>query len=297
MNQDNFNQNNINNGEKINDNEKKVIKISSIIIIINIILLVFIGIYFGFVFYKKHTNNHKKVTNEESVYTLVYQKDDTLYNIYKKNANDEVSVVSTKTSDCDDKSCSSKNKYKIEFSNNNMIKVTNFINSFFKNKKTYKVKIDVDKLSFEQTKILNSIIYNDDYFLVTGVENEKYKYYIITDTKWNSVQSDGSREDIYYIVDLHYKRVVKYDKLYHSNADVGRTTDEKIVYSRKINNKLVTETKNLLNELFEKEDNNENNNRSFYFIYGIDKDRAIYNLDNIDKLKKLLSKFDNYEDK
>ena len=121
------------------------------------------------------------------------------------------------------------------------------------------------------------------------------KYTIITDMRWITMQNDGgSHNSIYYEIDLDNKIITKIEEAYRANLGGTPTTKKSALYTKKINDSLVNETKELIEEIINKEDINNSNNYHSFTIKSSNINKDIYNLDTIKIINNLLTKFDNY---
>ena len=126
--------------------------IVTIIVILGIIIGIGISLFIG----KDIKNNYD--------YNLKYEENANTYDIYKKNK--EVIVYSEEQVECIKAPCPKlKTNYEINFSNDNMKIVNDFIKSFFEYHKYNSIQIFNENLNNEQYNILKSIIYNDETLL------------------------------------------------------------------------------------------------------------------------------------
>ena len=139
--------------KKIRDGEVKW-KDFCIVFVLLLIILLIIRLLFT-----TKTNN---ISNYD--YNIKYQDDVNIYNIYK--INNKIDVYAEEQVECIKTPCPKlKTNYEINFSNDNMKIVNDFIKSFFEYHKYNSIQIFNENLNNEQYNILKSIIYNDETLL------------------------------------------------------------------------------------------------------------------------------------
>ena len=119
-------------------------------------------------------------------------------------------------------------------------------------------------------------------------KNSSETYIVITDYKYTTMMNDGgSHYNIYYSISNNI--VKKYED--HYVGFKRYEYQDKLIYEKTISGE-AKELNSLLEELIGKEDINDNSNYSPYVIKYDGKEKDIYNLDSINKLKSILKKID-----
>jgi len=120
------------------------------------------------------SNNEEKLY--EDIYTLYYTSNEYRYNIHLKD--DE--IVVDRIEICD--GCNRKNRsYNLDFSDDNMKVVKDFINNIFSNVRSYEFDLNDIELSEIEKSIVDSIILNDESCI-----NSEYLF-IISDSSCNCI--------------------------------------------------------------------------------------------------------------
>ena len=120
------------------------------------------------------------------------------------------------------------------------------------------------------------------------------KYTIITDYKYLTMMNDGgSNTNIYYEIDINKKEVKKLEDRYKGFE--GYLYQGKEIYNKKISKELNKELEKIIKELINKEDKNDTKNYSPFQINYNKKEKTIYNLESINKLRNILTKIDEYK--
>lgn len=228
-------------------------------------------------------------------YNIIYENGFSNYNIYKTG--DEIEVYIEEQVICTVDPCPKiKTINKIEFSDKNMKIVNEFIDSFFTDQEDNTIQIYKENLSDEQLNILESIIRKDESLLKKDNTNLTGEYTIITDMRWKTMQNDGgSHTSIYYKINLNYGRVIKIEEDFHANLGGTPTTDESVIYTKKLDDELTSETKTLIEDLISKEDIKTPDNYNCFTIESENTKKDIYNVDTIKKINELLTKIDNVD--
>lgn len=228
-------------------------------------------------------------------YNIKYQNGVNIYNIYKTGK--EIDIYADEQVICMTDPCPTvKSIRKISFSDDNMVIVNNFIDSFFEQFEYNSIQIFKENLTVEQSNILDSIIYNDETLLKKEIDISSDYYTIITDSKYLTMQNDGgSNFNIYYEVDLNSNIVKKFEDYYIGFK--GYEYKQKLIYKKIIDNDISTEMGNLLFNLLSNEDVNDTNNYSPYIIKFDIEEKSIYNESSINSLKILLNKIDDIGNK
>lgn len=126
----------------------------------------------------------------------------------------------------------------------------------------------------------------------TKKENEEM-YTIITDMKWKTMQNDGgSHTSLYYEIDIKNKEVRRIMETYRANMGGQSEINKRIEYSKKIDDELIKETKDILDKYIKQDDNKPEKSFDFYVIKRNNEEKNIYNYETIDKLNALISKYD-----
>ena len=260
-----------------------------IIVIISLILIIAILKILLSLFNRNNTGFKEKTYD----YVITYQDKRNLYNIYKTG--NEIEVFAEEEVICIKEPCLPiKSTRKINFSDNNMKIINEFIDSFFKYHEYKTIQIFRDNLDKKQNNILDSIIYNNESFLNKENIEISGKYTIITDMRWKTMQNDGgSNNSVYYEIDLDNKTIIKIEEDYQANLGGIPTTEKSILYTKKIDDSLVNETKILIEEIINKEDIKSSGNYNSFTIEGPNIEKVIYNLDTVRRINDLLTKFDN----
>lgn len=108
--------------------------------------------------------NNDSFTKRKFDYNIMYQNGISIYNIYKTGK--EIDVYADEQEMCITDPCPTiKTIRKINFSDDNMVIVNNFIDSFFEYHEYNSIQIFKENLTTEQSNILDSIIHNDERFL------------------------------------------------------------------------------------------------------------------------------------
>ena len=206
---------------------KKII--TTILIIILLLIIAIIYILYKPINYK---------------YLITYEEYGNTYNIYKAK-NSHIIVKSKVICPCQVPPCPYDfNQYNIEFNDDNMITINNFIDSFFKNNNNNKITISRDQLDSSNLNIINSIIDNDETLLNTKI-NQNQQYTIITNMKSQTMLNDGgSHTNVYYEIDLLNNEIIKYED--HYIGFKGYEYQGKILYKKNINNDINIELEDLL---------------------------------------------------
>ena len=260
-----------------------------IIFAISLIIIIIMGIVLSSLL-----KNNLGVRKTKYDYAITYQDGTNIYNIYKTG--NKIEVYADKENSCIKEPCPTvKSKTEIKFSDSNMIIVNNCFDSFLGYDQYNAIQIFKENLNQEQRTILDSIIYNDESLL--NKENTQISgiFTIITDKKWKTMRQDGgSNDSVYYQIDLDNKVVTKVEENFYANLLGTSRTEKNVFYTKQLDDSIINETKKIIDEIINKKDVNFSDNEYFFTIEnsGIKKD--IYNLDTIDSINELLSKFDNY---
>ena len=126
--------------------------------------------------------------------------------------------------------------------------------------------------------------------------NSNNKYKIITDLKFKTTLNDGgSYDSVYYQIDLDAKVVVKIED--DCNANLGGTPvlEKNTLYTKIIDGDIYRDTRDLIEELIDKEDINEEGNYNFFIFLTLDYEKEIYDSSAISDINNLLNKFDNLD--
>lgn len=261
-----------------------------LIIVISFIIIIILFNVLSSLLNKNYTGFRKNKYD----YAITYQDGVNIYNIYKTG--NKIEVYADEQVICIKAPCPTvKSNRKINFSDDNMVIVNDFIDSFFGYHEYKTIQIYRENLNEKQNNILDSIIYNDESLL--NKENAEIfgKYTIITDMRWITMQNDGgSHNSIYYEIDLDNKTIIKIEEAYHANLGGTPTTEKSIFYTKKMDDSLINETKKLIEEIINKEDINSSNNYHSFTIESSNIKKDIYNFDTIKNINKLLTKFDDY---
>lgn len=230
-------------------------------------------------------------------YNIIYQDGVNLYNIYKTG--NKIEVYADEQVICIKDPCPPiKSIRKINFSRDNMKIVNNFIDSLFGYHEYKTIQIFRENLNQEQNNILDSIIYNDESLLNKESAEISGKYTIITDMRWKTMQNDGgSNTSIYYEINLDNNIITKIKEAYHANLGGTPTTKKNVLYTKQLDDSHMNETKKLIEEIINKEDINISSNYHCFTIESINIKKDIYNIDTIENINNLLTKFDNYDKK
>ena len=233
-------------------------------------------------------------TKNKYDYSIKYQDGVNIYNIYKTGK--EIEVYADEQVICDVAPCPTfKSTRNINFSDDNMIIVNDFIDSFFGYHEYNSIQIFKENLTDEQNNILDSIIYNDESLLNKQNVEISSAYTIITDMRWKTMQDDGgSNFNIYYEINLNNNIVKKYED--HYIGFKGYEYQKKLLYEKSIDNNINFEINNLLTDLLSKDDVNDTNNYSPYTIKNGSQEKDIYNEKSINLLNNILNKIDNMGD-
>lgn len=271
---------------------KKIITIIGLVLLIIVVLTIL-----GLILFKWKRNPLSPETIYGKEYKLIYQdKNNDTYTIYKTKER-KVFVDSNIQPICNIAPCNRINIQKeLVFSDEHMKIVNDFIDSFFKNKNYKEKNLTKEEVPSEKINILYSIIYNDESYIEKRIYNLKSEEYTITtDLKWKTMQNDGgSHRSIVYIINLKDYVVTKKEEIYHANLGGTPEISTNIYYSKKIDYSLIDLTTELIGETLEKEDNNSENNYHYYVIESNTETKNIYNLDTINKIKKLLDEYDTF---
>ena len=176
---------------------------------------------------------------------------------------------------------------KLENLNSQVEQLKNEINSLKVNNKENKVENEI--ISTSTAKDVKSVDLNN-YEFKSDTQN---KYIITTDSRWITMQNDGgSNTNIYYQVDLDNNIICKVVESYVAN--IGGTPEKRknIDFTKRIDNNIQLEVKDLINEVITKEDINESSNYSFYTIEVLNNIKKIYNVNTIKSIKTLLNRID-----
>lgn len=225
-------------------------------------------------------------------YNILYQDGASRYNIYKTN--NRVKVVAEEQVACVAMPCPVlKFVRKINFSNEGMKTVNDFIDSLFQNNTYNSIQIFAENLNSEQIRMLKSVIHNDEALLQSEVDDEE-KYLITTDERWWTMQNDGgTHHSTYYEINLTKSNVTKYEDYYVGFK--GYEYQGRVIYNKNIDDQLRNEASKLLNYLLSTEDVNETKNYNFYVIEFSNSDLVyIYNEESIASLRELLDEIDSF---
>lgn len=153
-----------------------------------------------------------------------------------------------------------------------------------------------DKLSalkFDEWKRPSEVFFMENYVFEM---NSNDKYEIITDLKSRTTLDDGgSYDSIYYQIDLDAKVVVKIEEDYDANLGGTPVLEKNTLYTKIIDDDIYRETRDLIEEIIDKEDTNEEENYNFFTILTLDYEKEIYNSSTISDINDLLNKFDNLD--
>ena len=129
--------------------------------------------------------------------------------------------------------------------------------------------------------------------ILTGISlllmnKQSKEYIIITDARFKTLLNDGGTHyNIYYKINNNI--VQKYEDYYIGFK--GYKYKEKLIYEKKINNKIKKEFIKLINVLMNKDDNN--SNYSYYEIKVNKTQKIISNKESIDLIEDIINKIDN----
>jgi len=263
---------------------KNLIFIGALIVLITIVAIIIAQLL--------NTNNGS-FTKSKFDYNIKYQNGISIYNIYKTGK--KIDVYADEQVICITDPCPTiKTIRKINFSDDNMVTVNNFIDSFFEYHEYNSIQIFKENLTVVQSNILDSIIYNDERLLKNKMDISSDYYTIITDSKYRTMQNDGgSNFNVYYEIDLNSNVVKKFED--HYIGFKGYEYKQKLIYKKNIDNDISSEMDTLLFSLLSNEDVNDTNNYSPYIIKFDSEDKSIYNENSIKSLKFLLNKIDNLD--
>lgn len=236
---------------------------------------IFNKIYFDFTDYK---------------YEIVIEGFD--YNNYYIHVYDKkINVIKKEETMCITNSCNPiyNGEYEIDFSDESMTKIYNYIDNLFNNKNITSKKIIFNDIKdVGESNIVKSIILNDE----TYIKNNYYNYKIITDSQYKTLQNDGgSNINVYYQINLEKNKIIKYEDKY-----VGFTGYEykgKIIYEKNINNSMSLKIKTIIEDLITKNDINDKNNYTPYVIEFDNNKKEIYNSESIKSLENIFNTIDN----
>lgn len=181
-------------------------------------------------------------------------------------------------------------EYEINFSDEIMTEIYNYIDNSFNNKNfTSQTIIFNNIVDSRESNIVKSIITNDETYIKET--NNYYNYKIITDFQYKTLQNDGgSHINVYYQVNLKKNKIIKYEDKYVGFK--GYKYKDKIIYEKIINNSINSKLKTIIEDLIAKEDINDKNNYSPYVIEFDDIKKEIYNSESIDLLENILTLID-----
>lgn len=238
---------------------------------------IFNKIYFGFTDYK---------------YEIIIEGFD--YNDYYIHVYDKkINVIKKEQIICITTPCKPiyNGEYEIDFSDESMTEIYNYIDNLFNNKNFTSQTIIFDNITdTSESNIVKSIINNDEYYIKET--NNYYNYKIITDFQYKTLQNDGgSHINVYYQVNLEKNKIIKYEDKYVGFK--GYEYEEKIIYEKIINNSMNLKLKTIIEDLITKEDINDKNNYSPYVIEFDNNKKEIYNNESIKSLENIFNKIDN----
>lgn len=249
-------------------------------------ILIPLIIFFGVLSVINKIGNYESPKNYD--FSIRYQDGANIYNIYQ-DGNDTY-VYSSLEVECIKEPCDNvDDHYKIEFSDENKSKVTQFMNGIHDEYDYDRVVVRNETLDIKEYNILRSIIFNTEKYM--NINN--YKYVIITDSIYSTMQNDGgSYTNIYYEFDFSGNKVTKYEDKYVGM--VGYDYKDKVIYEKNIDADMMKSIYYIVDNLFDKNDISGDNDYKYFVIEYDSTKKEIYNEKSIESLKDVIKVMDNY---